>query len=450
MKSTDYKPHHYLPHSPEDIDAMLKRCGADDTDALYADVPAALRLGKNYDLPVQMSEPELRGFFDELDSENVHLKCFAGGGVYHHYTPAAVEAITSRSEFLTAYTPYQPEVSQGTLQYIFEFQSMMCELTGLDVSNASLYDGTTATAEAMMMCVAAARKKNRVLISATISPAVARVCATYARWHGIALDTIPEHDGITDREALTEMLEAGDVAGVIVSQPNYYGIVEDYSGLADELHATKSLLVMNCVAGTLATLRSPGEWGADIAVGDTQSLGMPLNYGGPYAGYMCTTKALMRKMPGRIVGATTDASGQRVFVLTLQAREQHIRRDKATSNICSNQGLMALHAAVYTSLMGTQGLRQINDSGARNIRMLVEKMSATGLMAPAYPDQPYLNEVLMRVADGLTSRQIIDGLAAKGILAGIEVAPDMLLVACTEMQSAKDIDAYVEFVKRIQ
>ena len=445
-----FTPHPYFPHTQSDIDAMLQRCGASSMEDLYSDVQAGLRLKAPYALPQAMSELELRDFFARLDGENRSLKCFAGAGVYHHCTPAALDSLLARSEFLTAYTPYQPEVSQGTLQYIFEYQSMMCELTGLEVSNASLYDGTTATAEAMLMCVAAARRKKRVLISATVNPAVAQVCATYARWHGIALETVPEKDGVTCRESLREMLGSGDVAGVIVAQPNYYGIVEDHEGLADEVHAAKSLLAMNCVASTLGVLRSPGEWGADIAMGDAQSLGMPMNYGGPYLGYMCTTRTLMRKMPGRIVGATTDGNGQRVFVLTLQAREQHIRRDKATSNICSNQGLMSLHCAVYLSLLGTKGLTEINEAGCHNAHILAAKLSATDKMALAYPDRPFLNEFMMRMADGYTACSVIKAGLAEGILAGVEIAPDLLLVACTEMQAAADIERYVSFVNKLK
>ncbi len=441
--------HHYFPHTQEDIKAMLERCGAADIDGLYSDVSPELRMASPYKLPAAMTEPELRRFFGALDRKNEPLTCFAGAGVYHHFTPAAVENIVSRSEFLTAYTPYQPEVSQGTLQYIFEYQSMMCELTGLDVSNASLYDGATATAEAMLMCVASAKKKNRVLISATVNPAVAQVCGTYARWHGIALDTIPEHDGVTSLEALDEMLGAGDVAGVILPQPNYYGIVEDFSGVGEKIHAVKALMVMNCIASTLAVLRTPAQWGADVAVGDAQSLGMPMNYGGPYLGYMCTTRALMRKMPGRIVGATTDGNGKRVFVLTLQAREQHIRRDKATSNICSNQGIMALHTAAYLSLMGAEGLKEINDAGCAAMHRLARMLCSTGRVELAYPARPYLNEALLRLKPGLSARKVIETAAAHGILAGVEVAPDLLLVACTEMQTPDDIDAYVELVKNL-
>lgn len=442
--------HPYLPHTEADIKAMLDRCGATSTDDLYADVPDALRMKQPYKLPEAMSETELRDFFRRINSDNRRLTCFAGAGIYHHATPAAVDELLRRSEFLTAYTPYQPEVSQGTLQYIFEYQSVMCSLTGLDVSNASLYDGATATAEAMLMCVTASRRKNRVLISATMNPIVAKVCATYARWHGIILDTIPEQNGVTCLERLREMLVAGNVAGVILPQPNYYGIVEDFSGIADEIHAAKALMVMNCVASTLAVLRSPAEWGADVAVGDAQSLGMHMNYGGPYLGYMCTTRALMRKMPGRIVGATTDAKGQRVFVLTLQAREQHIRRDKATSNICSNQGLMALHVAAYTALLGPTGLREINEVGCAKAHTLAEKLARTGIVSLAYPGQPFLNEFLLRVADGHTAREIIDKAAAEDILAGVEVTPDLLLTACTEMQSNDEIDRFVSILNSMR
>ena len=347
------------------------------------------------------------------------MTCFAGGGFYHHYTPAVIPALLSRSEFYTAYTPYQPEISQGTLQYIFEYQSMMCQLTGMDVSNASMYDGSTATAEAMIMAVNASKRKRRVLISATVAPAVAQVCSTYASSLGITLEVIPEHDGITSKDELEQMLGAGDVAAVIIASPNYFGIVEDYSGYAELCHGHKSLLIMNCHASALGVLRSPGEWGADIACGDAQSLGMPMNFGGPYLGYICTVKSLIRKMPGRIVGATTDEAGKRVFVLTLQAREQHIRREKATSNICSNQGLMALHTAVYLSLMGAEGLRRVNELGADGLRRLTEGLESTGVMTLCYPGQPVLNEALFKVADGYSPQMILDACKAKGILAGV-------------------------------
>ncbi len=440
--------HQYLPHTQADIAAMLERCHAEAIDDLYRDVPEQLRLRRPYDLPPQMSEKEVRDYFHRLESQCTPLVCFGGAGYYDHYTPAAVAAITQRSEFLTAYTPYQPEISQGTLQYIFEYQTMMAELTGMEVSNASMYDGSTATAEAMLMCVAAARKKRRVLISETVNPAVQAVVATYARYHGVALEVIPQHDGATSRADFEQQMGAGDVAGVIVASPNFYGIVEDYTGWADYCHERKALFVVNAMASALAEIRTPGEWGADIAVGDAQSLGMPMNYGGPTLGYMCTKKALIRKMPGRIVGATKDRDGKRVFVLTLQAREQHIRREKATSNICSNQGLMALHTAVYLSLMGPQGLKDACRLSRDGAHYLCSQLVATGRMQQAYPDKPFFNEVLMRVPAGNVDA-ILAAALKEGIFGGVKLADDLLLVAVTEMQSKADIDRYVSIVNAI-
>ena len=437
--------HHYFPHTPEDIAVMLERIGVSSLDDLYSDVPESLRLKQPYNLPAPQSEKEIRDFFDTLGDHNQRLKCFAGAGYYNRYAPAVIGSLISRSEFLTAYTPYQPEISQGTLQYIFEYQTIMSRLTGLEISNASMYDGATATAEAMMMAVAHARRRNRVLVSATLNPAVREVIDTYATYHGITVDTIAEADGVTSREDFESKLAAGDVAGVIVAAPNYYGIVEDYTGWADACHAAKSLFIMNCVAIDLATIKTPGEWGADIAVGDAQSLGMPLSYGGPYLGYLCATKALMRKMPGRIVGATTDDRGNRVFVLTLQAREQHIRREKATSNICSNQGLMALYATIYTSVMGTAGLQEVNSLSSTLAHVLAEQLAATGKMHLTYPDRPFLNEFVMTADFDLDS--FMEQATDAGILPGVRIGRDRLLIATTEMLSDADLMAYVQLVK---
>ena len=270
---------------------------------------------------------------------------------------------------------------------------MMSALTGMAVSNASMYDGTTATAEAMLMAVAASRKRNRVLVSQTLNPYTRKVIDTYARYHGVTVDDIRQIDGMSFD--LQSKLEQDDVAGVIVATPNFYGLLEDYSGVAEMCHAHKALFIVNCVPSALGVIRTPGEWGADIAVGDGQSLGMPLSYGGPYLGFICCTRALMRKLPGRIVGATEDAGGQRVFVITLQAREQHIRREKATSNICSNQGLMALYATVYLSVMGAAGLREVCEKSMDGARYLVAALEKTGRMKLKYPSAPYLNEFVM-------------------------------------------------------
>lgn len=435
--------HRYFPHTQADIAAMLERCGMESLDDLYSDVPDSLKLKRDYDLKEQMSEKEVRDFFEELAVRNQPLTCFAGAGFYDHYTPAVAQSIISRSEFLTAYTPYQPEISQGTLQYIFEYQSMMSQLTGLEVSNASMYDGTTAVAEAMLMAVAHARKKNRVLVSATINPIYREVIDTYAHYHGVTVDTIPEADGVTNLAALSELLAIGDVAGVIVATPNFYGILEDYTGLADMVHEAKALLIMTAPASALGVIRTPGEWGADIAAGEAQSLGMPLNFGGPYLGYICCTKALIRKLPGRIVGATTDADGQRVFVLTLQAREQHIRRDKATSNICSNQGLMALYAAVYLSLMGAEGLREVNELSAAGAHNLASRLVETGAFELKYPERPFLNEFVVKFKGEVKLADFVEVCTSCGCLPGVMISDDELLVCVTEMRSPEEIDRYV-------
>lgn len=428
----------YFPHTRQDVDVMLKQCGVKSLDDLYADVPAELEFKREYDLPEAMSEMEVRRYFDELGKKNQQLTCFAGAGYYDHYAPAVINHIISRSEFLTSYTPYQAEISQGTLQYIFEYQTMMATLTGMEVSNASMYDGATATAEAMMMAVAAAKKRNRVLVSATLNPVVRRVLDTYAKFHGVVVDEIAAIDGVTSREDLDAKLATGDVAGVIVAMPNFYGIVEDYTGWADTCHAAKALLIMHCNASTLAVLKTPGEWGADVAVGDGQSLGLPLSFGGPTVGFLCTSKKLIRKMPGRIVGETTDATGRRAFVLTLQAREQHIRREKATSNICSNQSLMALYVTIYLSLMGKNGLREVNELGYAGAHYLAQRLVESGKFTLAFPDKPFLNEFAVKTDEDL------DMLIAMGAMndmnVGVKIAPDTLLICVTEQRSPAEID----------
>ncbi|MDE6395826.1 MAG: aminomethyl-transferring glycine dehydrogenase subunit GcvPA [Muribaculaceae bacterium] len=438
-------PHRYFPFGDGDITAMLQRIGVDSVDDLFADIPSELRLKHGYDLPEEMSETEVREYFGKLRAKNTALVCFAGAGFYDHYSPAVIDAITSRSEFLTAYTPYQPEISQGTLQYIFEYQSMMAELTGLYISNASMYDGSTATAEAMLMMVGAARKKNRVLVASTLLPAVIDVVKTYARYHGVTVDLIPEAgNGTADSEAMKMMLAAGDVAGVIASSPNAHGLLEDFEGWADAIHGAKALFTINTHASALGVLKSPAEWGADIAVGEAQSLGFPLNYGGPGLGYMCTTKALMRKMPGRVVGATVDDKGQRVFVLTLQAREQHIRREKATSNICSNQGIMTLYAAMYLSLLGASGLKEVNSRSHDGAVYAASRIEAETKSRLAYT-APFLNEFV--ITTHCPADKIIADAEAAGILAGVKVGHDKLMVAVTEQRTREEIDKLVDIIK---
>lgn len=439
--------HRYLPHTPEDITAMLDCCGLKSLDDLYSDVPEQLRFHRDYDLPSEMSEKEVRDFFDALGRKNSDLVCFAGNGFYDHDAPAAVKSLIARSEYLTAYTPYQPEISQGTLQYIFEYQSIICRLTDMDVSNASMYDGGTATAESMMMAVAHARKRNKVLVSATIHAVTREIIDTYALYHGVEVVTVPEKNGTTDKAEFEALVAADDVAGVIVPLRNKYGVIECYEGWADVCHAHKSLLIMNCIASDLAVVKTPGEWGADVAVGDAQSLGIPLGYGGPYLGFMAVKKPLMRKIPGRIVGATKDADGRRVFVLTLQAREQHIRREKATSNICSNQGLMSLYVTIYTALNGVAGLREINRQGINGAHYLADKIVETGKATLAFPEAIYLNEFTLTTT--VPAQKIIDEALCHGILAGVAIAEHQLLIAVTEMQTVAQMDKLVEIIKSL-
>ncbi len=437
---------------------MLDVAGVKSLDDLYADVPEAVRLRRDYNLPEAMSEVELRNYFCSLAAQTPRLTCFAGAGWYDHYAPAVVQNIIQRSEFLTSYTPYQAEISQGTLHYIFEYQSMMAELTGMNISNASMYDGATATAEAAMMCVAAAKKANRVLISATVDPKVLRAVETYAHFHGIDLQVVPAKEGVTDLSTLNSQLSAlNDVAGVIVQQPNYYGIVEDFTGVADAVHAQKALFVVNSVAADLAVLRTPAEWGADIAVGEAQSLGIPVSFGGHGLGYMCVNEKLMRKMPGRIVGLTRDNREQRAFVLTLQAREQHIRRQKATSNICSNQSLMALYVTIYMSLMGRKGLREAAELSYGGAHYLAEQLVQTGAFSFTFPDKPFFNEVCLTYKGSHSVDAIIGYCAEQGFLAGVKVeAPynspvgDVLMVAVTEQRTRGEIDTLVSIIKRFE
>lgn len=434
----------FFPQTKEEIEQMLKQAGMNSLDDLYADVPEQIRFRGEYDLPEPMSETEIRSLFDKLGEKNRRLTVFAGAGCYDHYTPAVVPNIISRSEFLTSYTPYQAEISQGTLHYIFEYQSMMAELTGMDVSNASMYDGSTATAEAAIMALASTKKTDTVLVSASVDPKVLNVVKTYAHFHGFNVELIAENDGATDKEQMDARLEKGGVAGVIVQQPNYHGIVEDFSGFADSCHAHKSLFIVNSVVADLALLKTPGEWGADVAVGDGQSLGIPMAFGGPSVGYMCCTEKLMRKMPGRIVGKTVDNRGQRVFVLTLQAREQHIRRQKATSNICSNESLMALFVTIYMSVMGKEGVKEAAQMSYDGAHYLHNALIATGLFSDKY-ERPFFNEFCVKYngdVDRLQQRFI-----ENGILGGVKVDADTLMFAVTEKRTKEEIDKLVNIAK---
>jgi len=435
----------YLPHTEADIKAMLEKVGLKGLEDLYSDVPQEFLHRGAYELPQALSEQELRDWLQQLDAQNARLKVFVGQGAYDHYTPSVIPYLTQRSEFLTAYTPYQCEISQGTLRYIFEYQSMICALTGLDISNASLYDGPTAAAEAMKMAIACTRKKTRVLLSRTLLPHVVKVVETYAKFHGVELGYLPVQDGQTSLAALQAEVAKDDVAGVIVPSVNRFGIVEDHTGFADAIHAQKGILVEYCDPSALAVVKTPAEWDADIAVGDAQPLGIPLCYGGPYVGFMAVKKDHMRKMPGRIVGQTVDKSGKRVFVLTLQAREQHIKREKATSNICSNESLMALWVTIYLSLMGSRGLQEVNQISADGAHYLQQQLLATGKFTEVFPVKPFLKEFVLQPKEDAKALQ--QRLEKAGFFAALPTAEGYVSFCVTEKRSKADIDALVAAVK---
>ena len=436
----------YFPHTDSDIRAMLDRIGVNSLDDLYADVPQDCLYKGEYDLPDAMTEQQVRDFFEGLAAKNPKLKVFAGAGAYDHYTPAVIPYITQRSEFITAYTPYQCEISQGTLRYIFEYQSMICTLTGMDVSNASMYDGPTAAAESMRMMVSQAKKKNTVLVSNTLLPQVRGVIATYAKYAGITIKEIAQENGQTSKASLETLIAQGDVAGAIVPSVNRFGIIEDLTGMADALHADKALLTVYCDPSALAVVKTPAEWGADVAVGDGQPLGIPLCYGGPYVGFMACKQDYMRKLPGRIVGQTTDKEGRRAFVLTLQAREQHIRREKATSNICSNESLMALWVTVYLSLMGPKGMKQVNDLCYQRAHYLYDKLISTGQFEPVFKDAVFLKEFVLK--SKAPAAQVQKKLADAGFFGALETEDGYVSLCVTEKRSYADIDALVESLKK--
>ena len=435
----------YFPHTDEDIRVMLDRIGLKSADELYSDVPQNVIYKGEFDIPDAMSEMEVRRKIGDLASRNVRLKIFCGAGAYDHYSPAVIPAVISRSEYLTSYTPYQAEVSQGTLRYIFEFQTMMAELTGMDCSNASMYDGPTSAAEAALMTVACTRKKHRVLLSATLLPQVLEVVETYCRFHGVEVTEIPAADGVTDLGAVPQLLSGGDVAGVIVPGINRYGIIEDLTGLADAVHASKALLAVYSDPSALAVIRTPGEWGADIACGDAQSLGIPLNFGGPYLGFLCCRQEYVRKLPGRIAGETSDAEGRRCYVLTLQAGEQHIRREKATSNICSNQSLMALYVTVYLSLMGPDGLRKVNSLSYGGAHYLHSRLLETGLFSEAF-SRPFLKEFALRTSVPADRLQKV--LLDNGYFGALSCGEDLVSFCVTENRTKEEIDDLVEAISK--
>ena len=434
----------YLPLTDADRHEMLATIGAASVDELFAVVPEQLA-HPDMALPAPLSEQELVAEISALARRNRPLGEFAnflGAGVYRRYIPALVRATVARPEFYSAYTPYQAEASQGTLQTIFEFQSMVCALTGLDVSNASLYDGPTATAEAAILaCFHTGR--SRLAVSEGVHPETLEVLRTFVEVRGGGVDTIALGDGGTDAEALRAQLTP-EHAAVIVAQPSFFGTLEDLRPIADIARANGSLSVACVDLLACAVLLPPGAAGIDIAVGDAQPLGIAPSFGGPHVGFMAVTEALLRKIPGRLVGMTEDSQGRRSFCLTLQTREQHIRREKATSNICTNHALMALAATVYMAQMGAGGLRRIAEVSAGRAHRLASRLTALDGFALRYPEQPYLWEFALTVPGD--ARDFAGRLHSEGVLAGYPVRGrrDTLLVCCTELTSDADIDRYVK------
>ena len=433
----------YIPNTRAEREAMLREAGYGSFAELYADVPPGVLLPDGPAIPSGKSELAVRKELGRLAGRNkVYGTIFRGAGAYNHYIPAIVRNVAAKEEFITAYTPYQPEISQGVLQSIFEFQTMICELTALPVANASVYDGATATAEAIPMCID--RKRTKVLVSATVAPQVLEVVRTYCFGSGREVTVVPARDGLTDAEALQQAL-TDTTACFILQQPNYFGLIEPAAALGSIAHGAGAKFVMNCNPTALALLAAPGECGADVAVGEGQPLGLPLSFGGPYVGYMAATQAMMRKLPGRIVGQTHDAAGHRAFVLTLQAREQHIRREKASSNICTNQSLCTLMVSAYLSAVGPDGLKEVASQCTAKAHYLQAELEKAGL-ARKYAGE-FFHEFVTKGGD---ADKILAALDAEGILGGLPLAGDEILWCCTELCAKEDMDKAAAIVRTVQ
>ena len=432
----------YIPSTPAERQAMLEAIGLKDYRDLYRDVPQSMILDRPLDVPSGMSELEVSRTMTAMAEKNrVFSTVLRGAGAYDHYIPSIVKYIPAKEEFLTAYTPYQAEMSQGVLQSIFEYQTMICALTGMDVSNASVYDGATAAAEAAAMC--RARKRTVTLISAAAHPDVINTVRTYCYGTGDELRVVPVKDGRTDLDALKELLTP-DVASFYLQQPNFFGQLEDAEAIGQLVHEAGALYIMGCNPIALGILKTPRDCGADVAVGEGQPLGMPLSYGGPYLGYMATTKKYMRKLPGRIVGETVDSKGERAYVLSLQAREQHIRREKASSNICSNQALCALTAGVYLSAMGPQGMAEAARQSMSKAHYLADALCQLSGVSLKYQG-PFFHEfvTVLPQADA-----VLAALEEAGILGGLPVEGGVLWCA-TEKVSKAELDRAAAIVKEV-
>jgi glycine dehydrogenase subunit 1 len=431
---------YYVPSTETEQKEMLDAVGVKSFDDLFAAVPDSLKI-KGLGMPEGLSEFDVRGKVEAISRENVVFKSiFRGAGAYNHYIPALVKQIVSKEEFVTAYTPYQAEISQGILQSIFEFQTMMCELTGLGVSNASVYDGASAAAEAVGMC--RDRKRSRVLVSESTNPAVLSTIKTYCYAANAEVKSVPLKNGVTDADALASMLDES-AACFYLQQPNFYGLIEDAKKLGEIAHASGAKFVMGVNPVAAAILETPAECGADVACGEAQPFGMPMAFGGPYLGFMTANSEMSRKLPGRIVGQTKDLDGKRAFVLTLQAREQHIRREKASSNICSNQALCALTASVYLTVMGPDGLRSVAEQCVSKARYAADAISAVKGFDLAYPGE-FFHEFV--TACPIDASVIEKRLAGRDILGGLPIGGGILWCV-TEMNTKERIDELVSVLK---
>lgn len=437
----------YLFNTPEDLRQMLEAIGAGSIDDLFACIPPSLRLDRPLQLPPAMGELELSRHMSGLAARNHSAEdkiCFLGGGSYDHFIPAVVDALASRGEFYTSYTPYQPEVSQGNLLAMFEYQTMVCQLTGMDVSNASLYDGGSAAIEAVLMCLSATRRDGNVVVPASVHPEYRQILETYLINLGTQLVTVPASDGVVDLEALAAAVN-DRTACVLVQHPNFFGCLEQVEAISRIAHDAGALLVQAFDPISLGLLKRPGDLGADIAIAEGQSLGSPMIFGGPYLGIMACREQFVRRLPGRIAGQTTDRRGRRCWVLTLQTREQHIRRDKATSNICTNQGLIAVRAAIYLAVLGPQGLRQTAEQCLQKSRYAMQQITASHRFEPAF-GAPTFKEFVVRDTEDQVAELLRNSCQA-GILAGVPLGrwypqwQDAFLVTVTEKRNRSEIDA---------
>lgn len=438
--------HRYLPMTEQDKHEMLATIGVNSVDELFSDIPERVRFNGLYNIKEAKSESALLKELKQLAAKNKDTEAnvsFLGAGVYNHYKPVIVDHVISRSEFYTAYTPYQPEISQGELQAIFEFQTMIAELTGMDLANSSMYDGGTSLAEAGMLAAGHTRRK-KIFVSEAVHPEYRDVVATYAYGQSIEIVLIPTKDGVTDIEALKNLVD-DQTAAVMVQYPNFFGQIEDLKTIGDIAHEAKGLFVVSANPLALGVLTPPGKLGADITVGDAQVFGIPEGFGGPYCGYFATTTKLMRKVPGRLVGETVDQEGRRGYVLTLQAREQHIRREKATSNICSNQALLALAASVAMTALGKQGVQEMAKQNIVKTRYAKNAFEAAGFVVPF--QGAHFNEIVVKTNKSVT--EINKGLLDKGIIGGFDLGrlyPELenhALIAVTELRTKEEIDAFV-------